>query len=115
MPTIVPAGGDWVQVMKTQRSEKHCWYLHRSGIIPLWQSLVRRRFRAKSRMQLQLIIGGVVSTTVTVWLQVFVCPQSSTPCQVCVMTHGQLPLVTVPTTVIVTLPGPPAASGHWLV
>src|SRR2546423_988502 len=66
-------------------------------------------------MQLQLITGGVVSTTVTVWLHVSVWPQSSTPCQVCVITQGQLPLVTVPTTVIVTLPGPPAASGHWLV
>ena len=42
-----------------------------------------------------MIIGGVVSTTVTVWLQVLVLLQQSTACHVRVMTCGQAPLVTV--------------------
>src|SRR4051794_26127251 len=83
--------------------------------MPLEQSLVLRSPRAKSRRQLQFKTGGVVSTTVTVWLHVEVAPQSSTPCQVWVITHGQAPLVTVLTTVTVTLPGSPAELGQALV
>jgi hypothetical protein len=60
------------------------------------------------RKQLQSSIGDVVSTTVTVWLHVATCPQSSMPRQVRVMTSGQVPLVVVLTTVMVTpLPGTP--------
>ena len=43
----------------------------------------------------QLIVGGVVSTTVTVWLQVFELPQGSVATQVRVMICGQVPLVSV--------------------
>jgi hypothetical protein len=41
------------------------------------------------------MVGGVVSTTVTVWLQVLVLLQQSMACHVRVMTCGQAPLVTV--------------------
>ena len=46
---------------------------------------------------------------VTVWLHVALLPQSSTAFQVCVMTIGQVPFVTVLSTVMVTFPGWPAA------
>ena len=56
----------------------------------------------------QVIVGGVVSTSVTVWLQVAVLPQESVARQVRVATKvfPQKPttLVAVPTTLIVTLP-----------
>src|SRR5438477_8155760 len=103
-PTTVPAAGDCVQVGTPQASEKHLLNWQRSGTMPLRQSLVRKRSRAKSRRQLQLSTGGVVSTTVTVWLHLATLPQSSTACQVWVMTHGQEPLVTVLKTVSVTPP-----------
>ena len=84
--------------------------------MPLRQSLVRKRSRAKSRRQLQLSTGGVVSTTVTVWLHLALLPQSSTACQVWVMTHGQEPFVTVLMTVTVTPPfGVPGWGQHALV
>src|SRR4051812_44645523 len=78
------------------------------------QAFVRSSASPRSRRQLQKTTGGVVSTTVTVWLHVAVWPQSSTACHVRVMTFGQVPLVTVLTTVMVTLPGPPVASGQGL-
>ena len=40
----------------------------------------------------QVIVGGVVSRTVMVWLQVLVLPQQSRANQVRVITIGQLPL-----------------------
>jgi hypothetical protein len=46
-------------------------------------------------MQVQFNTGGVVSTTVTVWLQEAVVPQESLAIQVLVITCGQEPLVTV--------------------
>jgi hypothetical protein len=54
------------------------------------------------RKQLQSRKGGVVSTTVTVWLHCAMLPQSSTPFHVRVMTLGQVPLVTVLMTVTTT-------------
>ena len=51
----------------------------------------------------QMMTGGVVSTSVTVWLQVARLPQQSTAAQVRVTVCGQMPLVTVLTTLIVTL------------
>src|SRR5690349_7550277 len=42
--------------------------------------------------------GGVVSTSVTVSLQVFVLPQQSRASQIRVMNCGQVPLVNVPNT-----------------
>jgi hypothetical protein len=57
----------------------------------------------------QLRTGGMVSTTVMVWLHWSWLPQSSTPCQVRVMIWGQVPLVTVPmtetTTPLLGVPG----------
>jgi hypothetical protein len=50
----------------------------------------------------QEITGGVVSTTVTVWLQVLVLPQASMASQFRVMACGQTPLVTVLATMITT-------------
>jgi len=50
----------------------------------------------------QVSTGGVVSTTDTIWLQVLVLPQASVANQVRVMTRGQIPLVTVLSTVSVT-------------
>src|SRR4051812_5892301 len=73
------------------------------------QAFVRSSVDPRSRRQLQNRTGGVVSTTVTVWLHVAVWPQSSTALQVRVMTFGQVPLVTVLRTVTVTFPGPPVA------
>src|ERR1039457_6135519 len=49
------------------------------------------------------ITGGMVSTTVTVWLPVALLLQRSVACQVRVMSCGQRPLLTVLRTVIVTL------------
>ena len=43
----------------------------------------------------QLMTGGLVLTTVIVWLQVLVLPQQSTAAQNCVMNCGQVPLVIV--------------------
>src|SRR4051794_25894949 len=52
----------------------------------------------------QVRAGGVVSTIVTVWLQVLVWPQQSVACQVRVTAIEQpLPLVTVLTTLMVML------------
>src|SRR5207302_8147480 len=50
----------------------------------------------------QVIVGGVVSATVTVWLHVLLWPQLFVASQVRVMICGHVPLVTVPVTVIVT-------------
>src|SRR6059058_990239 len=47
--------------------------------------------------------GGVVSTTVTVWLHVLVLPHTSVASQVRVMVIGQTPLVTVLRTVMAAL------------
>jgi len=52
--------------------------------------------------QLQFSTGGMVSTTVTVWLHWSWLVQSSIACQVRVMTMGQVPFVTVLTTVTTT-------------
>src|SRR5512137_1404201 len=49
------------------------------------------------------ITGGVVSTRVTIWLQVALLVQQSIARHVRVITHGQEPLVTVLSTVIATL------------
>ena len=51
----------------------------------------------------QVRVGGVVSTTVTAWLQVLVWLQLSVAIQVRVMTCGQAPLVMVLTMEIVTV------------
>ena len=61
-----------------------------------------------SRFGEQVMTGGVVSTTVMVWLQVAVLPQASRACHVRVavkvLPHWALALVTVPTTVTFTEP-----------
>jgi hypothetical protein len=44
----------------------------------------------------QMIVGGVVSTTVTVWLHVLELPQQSIATHVRVTNRGQMPLVKVP-------------------
>src|SRR6266403_2096277 len=50
------------------------------------------------------MIGGVVSTTVMIWLQVALLVQQSVACQVRVMTDGHAELlVVVPSTLIVKL------------
>jgi hypothetical protein len=46
----------------------------------------------------QTMVGGVVSTTVTVSVQVFVLPQQSRASQIRVTTCGQVPFVKVPST-----------------
>ena len=51
----------------------------------------------------QMMTGGVVSTFVTVWLQVLVLPHASVASQVRVMTCGQTPLVAVLRMVTATL------------
>jgi hypothetical protein len=64
----------------------------------------------------QLSTGGVVSTTVTVWLHWETLPQSSTPCQDRVMICGQVPFVTVPVIVTTTpLLGVPGGGTQALV
>src|SRR5262245_54376241 len=60
----------------------------------------------------QLIVGGTLSTTVTVWLHVADWPQLSTPFQVRVMICGQTPLVMSLTTEMVTPPLGRAALGQ---
>src|SRR5438552_3339473 len=58
----------------------------------------------------QLIVGGVVSTTVTVWLQVLVLSHKSMTCHSRVMINSQdVPLVTVSSTVMV-MSGPSQGS-----
>ncbi len=59
-------------------------------------------------------IGGVVSTTVTVWRQVTLFVQASVALHVRVMTSGQVPLVTVLSMVTGTNPGPAALPGLQL-
>jgi hypothetical protein len=54
-------------------------------------------------LPLQLTVGGVVSTMVTVWLQALLRLQQLVTTQVRVMFHGQEPLVTVLRIVTVTL------------
>src|ERR1041385_4145703 len=54
----------------------------------------------------QTSVGGVVSTTVTLWLHERTVPHWSVACQVRVRVLGQLPLVSVRRTVIVTPPQP---------
>ena len=51
----------------------------------------------------QLIVGGVVSTTVTIWLQMLLLLQPSLICQVWVITFGQLPFVARPSEAMVML------------
>src|SRR5260370_42024051 len=52
----------------------------------------------------QVMTGGVVSTTVTVWLHVALLEQQSVACHVRVIASEQaVPLVVVPVTVMVTL------------
>jgi hypothetical protein len=53
--------------------------------------------------------GGLVFSTVTVWLQVALLPQASVISQVWVMICGQTPLVTVPVGVMSTLVTTPVA------
>src|SRR5262249_15499150 len=51
----------------------------------------------------QVRTGGVVSTTVTTWLQLAMFPTQSVINHVCVINCGQLPLVTVFTTAMLTV------------
>ena len=71
MPTPVPAGGDWEQPTSPQLSEAQTLAgRQRSGIVPV-QAMTVRVTGATALLvrQAQLSCGGVVSTTVTVWLQ----------------------------------------------
>src|ERR1035437_10022494 len=63
----------------------------------------------------QWITGGVVSTTVTFWLQVLVSPHPSIICQVWVMDFGQTPLVTRLVEVMSTLVKIPLGGSSRLV
>jgi hypothetical protein len=63
----------------------------------------------------QWITGGVVSTTVTVWLQVLVSPHPSKIRQVWVMSFGQTPLVTRLVEVMSTLVKIPLGGSSRLV
>src|SRR5689334_25394267 len=56
-----------------------------------------------TRLDGQVIRGGVVSRRVTVWLHSATCPHALVACQARVMTVGQTPLVTVCSTRIATL------------
>jgi hypothetical protein len=51
----------------------------------------------------QVMPGGVLSTIVTVCVQVLKLLQQSVACQIRVITHGQVPLVLVLLAVMVTL------------
>jgi len=76
--------------------------------VPLQLSLAVGASKVHGVLQLTVLLvaqvrtGGVVSTTVTVWLQVAVLLQASVAIQVRVMTCGHTPLVTVLRTVSVT-------------
>src|SRR6266498_111734 len=63
----------------------------------------------------QVMVGLVVSTSVTFWLQSAVLPQASVACQVRVaskvLPQWPVRLVTVPTMVMVTLPAMSTAEG----
>src|SRR5438105_2653475 len=70
---------------------------------------VKSQLRPHSRFSFwpQLIVGGVVSTVVTVWLQLVWLPQQSVACQVRVMSIEQSApavalVVSLPTTTTVT-------------
>src|SRR5262245_39970130 len=66
------------------------------------QPLVLSTLAATSSRQAQLMMGGVVSRKLIVWLQLFELPQRSVRVQVRVMDFGQT-FVTVEATVTVTL------------
>ena len=97
--TIVPGGGD-CEYTKSQTGVQLSVALTEMAGMTIWQL----EFNATITALLgQWIIGAVVSTTVTVWLQDLASPQASSISQVRVMTCGQIPLVTVFATVISTL------------
>jgi hypothetical protein len=48
----------------------------------------------------QVSTGGLVFTTVTIWLHVLLLPQASVISHVCLMNCGQTPLVTMPVDVM---------------
>jgi hypothetical protein len=106
--TIVPGAGVCEQLSGPQLSEAQFAARRQRFGMALEQAVTVSCTTAGSWRQLQARTGGVVSTTVTVWLQVAVAPQLSVPCQVRVMTSGHVPLVVVLATVMVTLPTVPA-------
>ena len=110
---MVPAGGDCVQVSGPQLSvaqNRATW--QKSGITSE-QFVTVSGIGGKAALpfvrQAQFNTGGVVSTTVTVWLHEARCMQLSCAVQVRVITCGQVPLVVVVTLMSVTpLPVVPA-------
>jgi hypothetical protein len=97
--TIVPAGGD-------------CEYTNRLAGVQLSVAMMRIEGMTSRQLEFngtttvlvgQWITGGVVSTTVTTWLQVLLSPQASVISHVLVMNFGHTPLVTVLIEVISTL------------
>jgi hypothetical protein len=102
-PTTVPAAGNWVMRMGPQLSEMQGELVNteRFGIRPT-QLFVLSKPTLKSCRQPQFTTGGELSTTLTVWLQVFVLPHWSVRTHVRVAEKGQLLLVTVLRTETVT-------------
>jgi hypothetical protein len=84
----VPADGDWAQLTTPQASEAQVIAgRQRLGMTPeqAWMVMVTGK-ADELVIQVQLSTGGMVSTTVTVWLHWSWLPQSSDACQVRVMT-----------------------------
>src|SRR5437588_11435591 len=77
-------------------------------LVPLHASKAAGKSKLHGQAELTVLLaahvsaGGMVSATVTVWLQELLLPAASTAIQVRVMTCGQRPLVTVATMLIGT-------------
>jgi hypothetical protein len=102
-PTGIPAGGHCENCAGPQLPAKQPELVsdERSGMNAL-QAFVVSNGATAFDMQTQSTNGGVLSRTVTVWLQVLVFPHISARIQVRVTRIGHVPLVTVLATVTVT-------------
>ena len=89
------ASGPQLSVAQAESSRQ------RSGMV-LEQAVTVRGMAGLLRRQLQSSTGGVVSTTVTIWLHEATAPQLSRAVHVRVIIMGHEPLVTVVTLMSVT-------------
>ena len=100
--TMVPATGDCAQVSGPQRSVAHALRSRQKSGTTFEQPVTVRGKSGLFCKHWQSSTGGVVSTTVTIWLHEARTPQPSRAVQVRVITCGQEPLVVVVTLISVT-------------
>ena len=100
--TMVPASGDCEQVSGPQTSVAHAFRSRQKSGTTFEQPVTVRGKSGLFCKHWQFSTGGVVSTTVTIWLHEARTPQPSRIVQVRVITRGQAPLVVVVTLMSVT-------------